>query len=136
MGSGKSILTLYLVEQIKTILAVATQADSTKVDIVPERWSILVLWEILRDIMLNPKTGILLLIMDAIDECESCFRGRFLTAIKQFLTQGLGPPSTVIKLLMSSRDNVDITEENEEYSRIICLDDTAKVKGVEHDRIS
>jgi ankyrin repeat protein len=177
MGSGKSILTSYLVEQMKTILAVTTQTGSTTVvvcsffcddkdvgrnhgqailrgllyqiltqrhdlmehaiarfsEVVPERWSILVLWEILRDIMLNPKTGTIVLIIDAIDECEPCSRDRLLAAIKQFLIQKLEPPSTVLKLLMSSRNNVDITEEIEECSKIICLEDAAEVRGVEQD---
>ncbi len=35
--------------------------------VVPERWSILVLWEILRVIMLNPKNGTLALIVVAIN---------------------------------------------------------------------
>lgn len=177
MGSGKSILTSYLVEQIKPILAVATKTDLTKSTLCsffcdekdvgrnhgsailrnllhqiltqrhdlmdhatarlsedgPERWPISVLWGILRDIMLNPKAGTLILIIDAIDECESDSRGEFLTAVKQFLTPRLEPPSSVIKLLMSSRNNVDIMEDIEGCSRIICLEDAVEVRGVEQD---
>lgn len=177
MTSGKSILTSYLVEHIKTTLAVAPHADSTKglvcsffcddkdvrrnhgqailcgllyqiltrrhdlmdhaisrlSEVAPERWSILVLWEVLKDILLDPKTGTLVLIIDAMDECEPSSRGRVLNAIKQFLIQKLETPSTVLKLLMSSRKNFNITEEIEECSRIICLDDATEVRGVEQD---
>lgn len=73
-------------------------------EVVPERWSIFKLWEILRDIMLNPKTGTLVLIIDAIDECESGSRDRVLSAIRQFLAQKLEPPGNIIKRLMSSRN--------------------------------
>jgi ankyrin repeat protein len=177
MGSGKSILTSYLVDQIKPILTAAAHTDSDKAvvcsffcddkdfgrnhgqailrgllyqiltqrhdlmdhatarvsEVVPERWSILILWEILRDIMLNPKTGTLVLIIDAIDECESVSRGRVLASIKRFLAQKLEPPSTVIKILISFRKNVEIKEEIDEYGRIICLDDSSEVRGVKQD---
>jgi ankyrin repeat protein len=177
MGSGKSILTSYLVEHIKTTLAVPPHTDSTRVlvcsffcddkdvrrnhgqailcgllyqiltqrhdlidhatarfqEVAPERWSILVLWEVLKDILLDLKTGTLVLIIDAMDECEPSSRCRVLAAVKQFLTQKIQSPTTVLKILMSSRKNVNVTEEIEDCSRIICLDDAAEIRGIEQD---
>jgi ankyrin repeat domain-containing protein 50 len=177
MGSGKSILTSYLVDRVKPLLGFLRHTDSHKVtvcsffcddrdvgrnhgqailrgllyqilhqrhdliehatarlsDVVPGRWSIFVLWEILRDIMLNSTTGTVIFIIDAMDECEPVSRDRVLTVIKQFLEQDREPSSNCVKFFISSRPNVDLTEEVGSYAGIISLDDEAEIRDVERD---
>jgi len=177
MGSGKSILTSYLVDQVKPLMDFGRCTASGKPtvcsffcddrdvsrkhgqailrgllyqilhqrhdliehatarlsEVVPGRWSIFVLWEILRDIMLNPTTGTIIFIIDAMDECESISRDRVLTAIKQFLGQKPEPPSNCFKFFISSRPSVDLTEEIGPYSGVISLDDEAEIRDVERD---
>jgi ankyrin repeat protein len=171
MGCGKSILTSYLVDHIKPLMAVATSPKVTVCsffcddkdvgrkhgqevlrsllyqilhqrhdlmdhatarfsEVVPGRWSLLKLWEILRDIMLDPITGSVILIIDAMDECESLSRDRVLTSIRQFLAENAKPPSNCVKILISSRPNVDLTEEIGQYSSQFSLDE---IRNVEQD---
>jgi hypothetical protein len=105
-------------------------------EIVPERWSFLILWVVLRDIMLDPRTGTLVLIIDAIDEYESSSRNRILAAIKRFLAQKLDKSFSTIKLLLSSRNNLDLREQIEEFSEIICLDGLALTTCLKLDGLS
>jgi ankyrin repeat domain-containing protein 50 len=88
----------------------------------PVRWSLLVLWEILESIMLNPITGTVVFVLDAMDECEPDSRSRVLRSIRQFLTQGSHPSSNCIKFLISSRPNVEIMEEIGRCSKLISFD--------------
>jgi ankyrin repeat protein len=102
-------------------------------EIAPGRWSLLVLWEILRDIMLNPITGTVVFILDAIDECEPVSRRRVLTLVRQFLTRTPHPSGNCIKFLISSRPNVDIMEEVGQCSNRVSLDDEGRIREVQRD---
>jgi hypothetical protein len=83
--------------------------------------------------MLNLKTGTFVLIINIINEYESGSKDRVLSVIRQFLAQKLKPPGNIIKLLMLSKNNVDLTKEIEQYLRVICLDNTVEVRGVKQD---
>lgn len=99
----------------------------------PGRWSLTILWEILRDIMLNPITGTIVLILDAMDECEPVSRDRVLTLIRQFLKQNPAPPSNRVKILISSRPSINLTEEIGQCPSVVSLDDEKEIRDIERD---
>lgn len=102
-------------------------------EIDPGRWSLTILWEILRDIMLNPITGTIVLILDAMDECEPVSRDRVLTLFRQCLEQNPTPPSNRVKILISSRPSIDLTEEIGQCSSVVSLDNENEISNIERD---
>ena len=99
----------------------------------PGGWSLTILWEILRDIILNPITGTFVLILDAIDKCEPMSRDRVLTVIRQFLGQNPAPTSNRVKILISSRPSIGLIKEIGQCSSVVSLDDEKQIRDIERD---
>ncbi|OBT72211.1 hypothetical protein VF21_08731 [Pseudogymnoascus sp. 05NY08] len=87
------------------------------------------LWETLVDITLNPTAGTIVVIIDAIDECEIDSRDRILAMTRKLLTQGSKSANSCIKFLISSRPTVDLMEEIQQYSTSISLDNEDGLKN-------
>ena len=99
----------------------------------PGGWSLTILWEILRDIILNPIAGTIVLILDAIDKCEPMSRDQVLTLIRQFLGQNPVPTSNRVKILISSRPSIGLIEEIGQCSSVVSLDDEKQIRDIERD---
>lgn len=65
----------------------------------------LTLWTILLGALSNPTAGCVILILDALDECEESSRNALLTKLNKFYLEQANKPnaSTVVKILVTSR---------------------------------
>ncbi|OBT63788.1 hypothetical protein VE03_06953 [Pseudogymnoascus sp. 23342-1-I1] len=175
MGTGKSILTSFLADRIKPLVATATSTALQKVtvcsffcddkdidrkngreiirsllhqileqrhdliqhatarfsQIAPNPWSLNLLWETLSDITLDPMAGTIVVIIDAIDECEIDSRDRVIAMIWELLARKPKSANSYIKFLISSRPIVDLMEEVQQYSTSISLDNEDSIKDTD-----
>jgi ankyrin repeat protein len=98
----------------------------------PRQWRFPDLLDILKDIMLDPVTGTIIFLIDALDECEQAAIVQIL-GISHYLAQLALPPSNRIKVLIASRPISEITERLRDTTSLILLDDDPEVKNVERD---
>ncbi|OBT99536.1 hypothetical protein VE01_02798 [Pseudogymnoascus verrucosus] len=127
--NGREILRSLLYQILQQRHDLIQHATTRFSQIPSNQWSLNALWETLSDITLNPMAGTIVVIIDAIDECEIDSRDRILAMTRKLLTQGLNPENNCIKFLISSRPSVDLTEEIQQYSTSISLDNEDGIKN-------
>ncbi len=98
----------------------------------PRQWRFSHLLEILKDIALDPATGKIIFLIDALDDCEPAAIDQIL-GISKYLAHQVLPPNNRIKMLIASRPISQITETFKESASLISLDDEPEVNNVERD---
>ena len=91
------------------------------------------LWKILKNVLDNYATGYISLVIDAIDECEESERDLFVDALGAYISKKSHSATNVVKVIVSSRPSVKITDRIASQSQELLLWDKERQRNIKRD---